>query len=209
MNKMGSVFEKSTDAVFGIDTAGTIRFANNSFERLMGYSSQQLCGRSCADVLCGTDLHGRAFCGPHCPIPKTVTGQPAISDFDLVVRRADGDSVLVNIGTSYISAEMHESNTQIDVFFSLRRVNPRHLLQRMAMPPLEEPVIAVSARSRLTSREKEILALAARGISTNQIAQRLSISSQTVRSHFKNIYPKLGVNSRAEAIIFAIQQDMH
>ncbi len=209
MNKLGSVFEQSTDAVFGIDTAGTIRFANSSFERLMGYSDQQLCGAPCAEVLCGTDLHGRAFCGPNCPIPKTVTDQPTISDFDLVVRRADGDSVLVNIGTSYVSPELRESNAQVDVFFSLRQVNPRRLLQRTAMLPLEELVNVVPERSRLTSREKGILALAARGMNTNQIAQSLSISTQTVRSHFKNIYPKLGVNSRTEAVIFAIQQNLH
>lgn len=182
MNKLGSVFERSTDAVFGIDTAGTIQFANSSFERLMGYSGQQLCGTVCAEVLCGTDLHGRAFCGPNCPIPKTVTDQPTISDFDLVVRRADGDSVLVNIGASYLSAKQRQSNTQVDVFFSLRQVNPRRLLQRMATSQLEESINNVSTYRRLTSREKEILALAASGMNTNQIAQRLSISTPTLAS---------------------------
>ena len=72
MNTLGGVFEQSTDAVFGINTAGVIKFANHSFERLMGYPCKELCGLQCADILCSTDLHGQAFCGPHCPIPNTV-----------------------------------------------------------------------------------------------------------------------------------------
>ena len=205
-----SVFEQSTDAVFGIDVTGNIRFANSSFERLLGYSNQQLRGSSCAEVLCGTNLHGQAFCGPDCPIPKTVTGQPEISDFDLVVRRSNGDSVLVNIGTSYISPRMRGQYAQVDVFFSLRQVNPQRILQRMAASNLERPATHNSSGyDQLTSREKEILGLAVKGLNTSQIASHLFISTLTVRSHFKNIYPKLGVNSRTEAVIYMMQHGFH
>jgi DNA-binding NarL/FixJ family response regulator len=127
-----------------------------------------------------------------------------------VVKRADGDSVLVNIGASYIPPQLQEEAGQVDVFFSMRQVNPRRLLQRMAMAPIEGSVKAgTRGRGRLTSREKEILGLAARGTSTTQIARRLSVSTQTVRTHFKNIYPKLGVNSRTEAVVFAMQHGLH
>jgi DNA-binding NarL/FixJ family response regulator len=46
-------------------------------------------------------------------------------------------------------------------------------------------------------------------LKTTQIARLLSISTRTVRTHFKNIYPKLGVNSRIEAIIFSMQHGLH
>jgi DNA-binding CsgD family transcriptional regulator len=210
MNTLGEVFEQSTDAVFGIDGAGKIRFANSAFDRLLGYSRNQLCGTWCAEVLCGTDLHGEAFCGPHCPIPKTVVDRPPISDFDLMVRRADGASLLVNIGASYVPPRLRKEVGQVDVFFSLRQVNPQRLLQRMATAPVDE--LAKSGtrrRSRLTSREKEILDLATKGMNTTQISSRLSVSIQTVRTHFKNIYPKIGVNSRTEAVVFAMQHGIH
>ena len=210
MHTLANVFEQSTDAVFGISTAGVIQFSNHSFQRLMGYSARQLRGSQCADVLCGTNLCGQEFCGPNCPIPKTVTGQPAISDFDLVVRRADGESMLVNIGVSYISPRLREHHTQVDVFFSMRQVNPRRMIERMAMASHEKPVKHGSNRySRLSAREKQVLDLSARGMTTSQIAGHLSISTLTVRTHFKNIYPKLGVNSRTEAVIFAIQHKLH
>ena len=208
MNTLGDVFEQSTDAVFGIDVTGRIRFVNNMFERLMGYSRNKSCGNQCANVLCGTDLRGQAFCGPHCPIPKTTDDQPPISDFDLVVKHADGHDVLVNIGASYIPPQLQEEARQVGVFFSMRQVNPQRMLQRMAMAPVEGPArIGRHGFDRLTSREKEILDLAVNGKKTSQIACSLSISTQTVRTHFRNIYQKLGVNSRTEAVIFALQQD--
>ena len=200
------MFEQSTDAVFGIDGKGVIRFANRSFQQLMGYSDKQLCGSQCADILCGTELCGRAFCGPRCPIPKTVDDQPAISDFDLVVRRADGDSLLVNIGAGYISPRLRECNDHVDVFFSMRQVNPRRMIERMATAAASKPFNNDANRyRRLSAREQEVLGLAAKGMTTSQVASHLSISPQTVRTHFKNIYPKLGVNSRTEAVIYAMQ----
>jgi len=210
MTVLQRIFEQSTDAVFGIDTAGKVRFANGDFERLLGHSRDQVRGASCATLLCGTDVHGKPFCGRQCPIPKTLEGDATVGDFDLVVRRADGDSVLVNVGACYTPRELREEAGQVSVFFSLRRVSPQRLLQRMATAPARGGVTAgVRGRTRLSSREKEILRLTSQGMSTAQIAARLCISTQTVRTHFKNIYPKIGVNSRAGAAVFAVQHGLH
>jgi DNA-binding NarL/FixJ family response regulator len=43
---------------------------------------------------------------------------------------------------------------------------------------------------------------------TTQIAERLCVSTQTVRSHFKNIYPKIGAHSRADAVVFALRHGL-
>jgi len=131
MNVLSEVFAQSTDAT------GRIRFANSNFERLLGSTRNQLCGSRCAEVLCGTDMHGQPFCGSHCPIPKTVSLHPPVSDFNLVVKRAHDDSVLVNIGACY-TPQLQAG--QVSVFFSLRRVNPQRLLQRLAAAPTEAPV---------------------------------------------------------------------
>lgn len=210
MNKLREVFNLSTDAVFGIDTAGRIRYANGALEQLLGYSERELCDSQCADMLCGTDMHGRPFCGKQCPIPKTVTDPAEVRDFDLVVKHARGKQILVNIGASYIPAHLREQAGQVDVFFSLREVNPQRLLQRMVAPPdTASERSGTPRRKRLTAREREILRLATRGLRTMQIANRLSVSTQTIRTHFKNIYPKLGVNSRTEAVLYAIHHGLH
>ena len=204
------IFERSTDAVFGIDTTGRVRFANRTFENLLGFCAEQIRGCGCATVLCGTDVHGQPFCGKDCPIPKTVADRPSINDFDLVVKRADGSTVLVNIGACYTPERLRHQAGQVDVFFSLRQVTPQRLLRRMAATPQNGSGKAgMHERATLTSREAEILGLAANGMQTGEIADRLCVSTQTVRTHFKNIYQKIGAHSRAEAVVFAFQQGLN
>lgn len=58
----------------------------------------------------------------------------------------------------------------------------------------------------LTNREKEVLACIVEGLSYKMIADRLSISYETVRSHVKKIYEKLHVASLTEAVAKAINQ---
>jgi HD-GYP domain-containing protein (c-di-GMP phosphodiesterase class II) len=60
----------------------------------------------------------------------------------------------------------------------------------------------------LTRREAEVLVLLARGMSNPQIASSLSISRKTVSSHLEHIYAKLGVSTRTEAALFAMQQGL-
>jgi len=55
----------------------------------------------------------------------------------------------------------------------------------------------------LTAREREVLALITEGLGNAQIAERLSISEKTVRNHVSNIFDKLGVWTRAQAMVFA------
>jgi ATP/maltotriose-dependent transcriptional regulator MalT len=57
----------------------------------------------------------------------------------------------------------------------------------------------------LTRREIEVLALAADGLGGLELAERLVLSPSTVRTHFKNIYEKLGVRNRAAAVAKAMR----
>ena len=61
---------------------------------------------------------------------------------------------------------------------------------------------AHKALDALTPREREILALVASGANNQDIASKLFISEKTVRNHLTAIFDKLGVNSRAQAIVF-------
>lgn len=58
----------------------------------------------------------------------------------------------------------------------------------------------------LTEREEEVLKLVADGWTNNRIATELTLSERTVRFHLTNIYDKLGITSRAEAISWAIKR---
>ncbi|MDX1435333.1 MAG: response regulator transcription factor [Anaerolineales bacterium] len=59
--------------------------------------------------------------------------------------------------------------------------------------------------AHMTPREKEILALVAEGMTNRKIAQKLSVSENTVKYHLRNIMQKLGAQNRTEAVTIAIQ----
>ena len=81
----------------------------------------------------------------------------------------------------------------------------RKVLGRMrdAMPTSSAPASNVQGRSLLTRREATILNLIARGDSYGEVARTLSVSVGTVQTHVKNIYGKLSVHSRGEAVFEA------
>jgi DNA-binding NarL/FixJ family response regulator len=65
-------------------------------------------------------------------------------------------------------------------------------------------VVGGGAESRrLSGRERQVLSLMTEGLSNVAIAERLSISEKTVRNHASNLFDKLGVWSRAQAMVFA------
>lgn len=58
----------------------------------------------------------------------------------------------------------------------------------------------------LTDRELEVLRLVAKGLTNKAIGRELSISDRTVQGHLANIFGKLGVGTRTEAVLMAVQQ---
>ena len=63
-------------------------------------------------------------------------------------------------------------------------------------------------RPVLTSREKEVLTLAAKGDSNKEIAEKLVLREVTVKSHLNNIFKKLKVTNRTQAVLLAMQTDI-
>ncbi|MBA2272305.1 MAG: response regulator transcription factor [Actinobacteria bacterium] len=72
---------------------------------------------------------------------------------------------------------------------------------------IEEREAALRAQS-LTKRERELLALLVEGFNSNEIAGQLFVSRHTVRTHLYNMFSKLQVHSREEAIRFAVRYEL-
>jgi NarL family two-component system response regulator LiaR len=71
---------------------------------------------------------------------------------------------------------------------------------------LTPPQLAVDFR--LTDRELEVLVLLAEGLTNRQSALKLSISQSTLKFHMTNIYQKLGVQTRSEALVLAAKNNL-
>jgi len=67
---------------------------------------------------------------------------------------------------------------------------------------------AVAQRGLLSPREQEVLALIARGFSYTEIARLQSLSVHTVQTHIKNLYAKLSVHSKSEAVFEATRMGL-
>lgn len=67
---------------------------------------------------------------------------------------------------------------------------------------------AARALSSLTPRERQVLSLVAQGLSDRQIAEGLGLALQTVRNYVSSIYGKVGVHTRAEAVVWARERGL-
>jgi PAS domain S-box-containing protein len=158
-----------------IDDHGIIRWINPAAERLVG------------------DVRGRQFTSVVAPEEKTraqhefarkVFGGGATTDTDVVLVDDGGNRVMVEVH----SVRLRRGDQVVGVFGQLDH------------QPMSEPVQALSA---LTPRQSEILRLLEHGRSTDQIAEELHLSRETVRNHIRHILQALGVHSRLEAVALA------
>ncbi|MCQ4166764.1 helix-turn-helix transcriptional regulator [Tahibacter harae] len=77
------------------------------------------------------------------------------------------------------------------------------------VPPLSGSAAgAAGTASQLSQREREVLHWLAQGLSNKEIARTLSLSENTVKTHLANVYAKLGVGRRTEALKVARQQGL-
>lgn len=109
---------------------------------------------------------------------------------------------------------VHKSTPLHGIIEAVRRVGAgeslitrRELIDlvRMAGRQREAERSSEQVMSRLTPREREVLLALAEGGSDQEIAQRLFVSKETIHTHMVNLLAKLGVESRMQALIFAIK----
>ncbi|GBG57963.1 DNA-binding response regulator [Sporomusaceae bacterium FL31] len=79
-------------------------------------------------------------------------------------------------------------------------IHRREERQRESGPMLER-----RKEERLTYREIEVLELICQGLSNNEIAQKLFLSEKTVKNHLTNIFRKINVTDRTQAVLYAIK----
>jgi DNA-binding NarL/FixJ family response regulator len=128
----------------------------------------------------------------------------------VVVDRLD-DSTLLSCVLAEVAGCVSRHRAPAELPAAVRRVHdgetlyPAATLARLLAqaPVAARPPPRVS--SPLARREREILQLLAAGLTTQQVAARLGISTHTVRTHFKKIATKLATRSKLDAVIRALK----
>lgn len=113
---------------------------------------------------------------------------------------AETTQQLLDLG---VSGCLSKSLSAIDLVRSLERVHRGEVT--IAMRSSGGPSDFTSPDLKLSYRESEVLALLSQGLRNRAIAKALYVGEETVKSHLKSIYRKLGVSSRGEAIAVAFR----
>jgi PAS domain S-box-containing protein len=206
-----SPLETAAVAVVIVDQSGEIVLVNGRAEKLLGYSRPELLGQSIEMVVPSGqgERHARQlaayFEGPY--------AREMGSGLDLWAQRKDGTQIPVEISLSPVM-----TRDGMFVAATIRDLADIVALARRMMDLMSELGDELGAflgrrraergTSPLTPRELEILQLAAQGLTGRQISERLVVSRSTVKTHFANIYAKLGVSDRAAAVAQAIRQGL-
>jgi DNA-binding NarL/FixJ family response regulator len=104
------------------------------------------------------------------------------------------------------SASVGDASPSADVVLVAR---PGEATRRVASGVRPATVDSVDASvPALTNREREVLMLLADGLGNKQIAARLGISTNTVKTHLEQLFEKLDVSTRAEAVATAVKRGL-
>ena len=163
-----------------LDDMGIIRWVNAAAIELVG------------------DVRGKLFTSVVAPeeksrardeFAKKLLGKVKTTETDVMVLDENGDRLLVELN----SVRLVRGGTVVGMFGQVKA---------------QVDIQPSSAHHALTPRQAEVLRLLEHGRSTDQIAEELHLSRETVRNHIRHILQALGVHSRLEAVAVARQEHL-
>jgi PAS domain S-box-containing protein len=197
---------RAADGAFAIGPAGRVVLWNRAAERILGWSAGEVLGRSCCEVLVGSDVNGNRLCYQGCHVMSLVDQGEAVQHFEMQTRAKTGKSVWLDISILEAPAANGGRSMTVHLFRDVTGTKALLDLVGKQLGPLSTSNGAEAPL--LTRRELEILQLMASGANTKALAERLHVSGATIRNHAQNIFAKLGVHSRLEAVAYAIQRHL-
>ncbi len=203
--------------VYGVSVDQTIVFWNRSAERMLGFTSEQVLGRRCYEVVNG--------CPPGSLTPQCASGCPSIrylraglvpSASKLHLLCASGERKWASVSPMVVAGILKDAPLLVHVIDDgVTAESPGAVTKELRQalihggadilsdreqgpPPLEDS-------SPLTPRELDVLRFMGLGWDTPSIAAELGISRHTVRNHIRNLRQKLGAGTKLEAVITGLR----
>lgn len=189
---------------------------NDAFIGTTGFTAQELTGRSVQEL---GFIDGKQSC-EH--IFDTLRKTGTIEGMEIKVRKRgeevidcvlSADTIVIQGVPCYLLVIMDISErkrSDLELIAAIEEVMQdaswfaRSLIEKLAnVKKGKAPQMPGISLSDLTTREKDVLGLICEGLADKEIASRLSLAPNTVRNHVATMYSKLGVHSRAEAIVWA------
>ena len=187
-------------AVIGSD--GQITFWNAAAEHIFGCTSREVLGRPCWEVFVGCDDNRNVLCSPACHIMSLACRREPVHSFDMRTRTQAGRPIWLNV--SVLSADGARGPLVVHLFRDVTAAKELVTLIHERLAPTGTAAAAgAGAGAVLSRREREVLGLLREGLGNAAIAERLRVRRGTVRNHVRNLFGKLGVHSRLQAVAYA------
>lgn len=208
-SEIKELVESTLDPAFAVDPQGNIVAWNQGAAELMGLSQEQALGKSCGEVLDGTDECG-PVCSQDCIVRQAIKNKRPLRSFDMQIKTAAGRIwcnvavLIVGKNDSAFPYAVHLVQP-IDVRKRLELVMRDFIVKGTQLAPEQAMAIVASTRSaaqqiELTQREREVLRLLSTPARTTDIAMKLHISRTTLHNHMQHIFRKLDAHTRIEAV---------
>jgi PAS domain S-box-containing protein len=194
------------DGALAVGPDGRIAVWNRAAERMLGWSAKEVLGRPCCEVLAGDDGHGTSLCYQGCEVMGKVRLGDPVEHFEMKSRTKAGRPVWLDVSVLESPATNGNRPTTVHLFRDITAT--KRLLDIVRERTASAPQSNGNGTSGLTKREIEILRCMAAGANTKVLAEQLKLSPATVRNHAQNIFAKLDVHSRLEAVAWANQHGL-
>jgi DNA-binding CsgD family transcriptional regulator len=201
---------RSPNPAYATDENNRIIAWNRAAERLLGHRADAALGKECHALVAGTDIFGNTFCDRECSVLKMVRRNQVVKRFDMNARHSTAHALRVHCAILVVPGASASRFSIVHLLEEAAKEAPRWKARRAGSipdPPSPQPSSS-GARARLTPREHQVLRMISEGAGTREIADSLSVSSTTVRTHVRNLLHKMGVHSRLEAVVRALQDGL-
>jgi PAS domain S-box-containing protein len=192
---------RAGDGAFAIGPDGRVAVWNRAAERILGWSAKEVLGRRCCDVLAGGDGHGNSLCYTDCEVMGQIRLGKPVEHFAMKTRTKAGRVVWLDVSTLEAPSVNGAGPRTVHLFRDITAT--REILDVAQERVVPSPPANGNAGCGLTKRETEILRLMASGANSKVLAEQLNLSPATIRNHAQNIFTKLDVHSRLEAVAWA------
>jgi PAS domain S-box-containing protein len=201
---------ESKAPAYGMDRHDRIVYWNEGAEKALGWTSAEVLGKMCFDVLAGRDVFGNLYCTRECPVVVAAISGQDVRPFLIDVKKKGSQASVQLVVRSVPLPAAGPSFAVLMHFLESEAAGLENLISSIrsavrepaGAPPADLPISV----SPLTAREREVLMQLSNGYAPLNIAARLDLSLATVRNHVQNILRKLDVHSQVEAIALSFRR---
>jgi len=215
-----TIVENASRAAIATNSDNTIVHWNAAAVELVGFTADEAVGRNLQQIIQARDIHGNRLSVDHGAFHEMIRIGEAPRSFELAIITATGKMTTVAVS---IVVVLSPKPTDYHLVYLMTPLHRRRradeaidrLLTMTNVPGITEPgdgmpsgaaVRGTHNPPRLTRRQREVLLLLAEGRRSGEIADELSISVHTVRTHIQGILRTFGAVNSLEAVSRALHE---